>query len=317
MASGRVGLARPHGNKTQGGNAMAVDTRKRQKKLERKRAKEKAKRRELARQNAGGMATRLEAASATPIRHCCAMSDVWDEGIGEVLISRRLNNGNVAFSVFLVDMYCLGVKDAFANIVPRDAYQEDLYDKLADRSELIPLVPAAARKLVEGAVRYADDLGFSPHPDYHKAKAIFGDISAASCDEEFRYGKDGKPMFVNGPFDDPARCRHILKTLRDRLGPDGFHYILGNLEEGELRDYLGLSDEDELRLVDEDDGEDEEEPGAMSDACVGRSTLPPPEPCREPVQPKMLTQESNTAPGPNADRLAETSVIGKSWWKFW
>ena len=169
-------------------------------------------------------------------------SDVWEQGIGEVLISRRLNDGNVAFSVFFVDMYCLGVKDAFANIVPRKAYKENLYDKAARRSPWIPLEPEAARKLVEGAVQYADDLGFSPHADYHKAKAIFGDISAEPCDGEFRYGKDGKPMFVNGPFDDPARCRHILKTLRERLGPDEYHYILGNLEKDELRDYLGLSE---------------------------------------------------------------------------
>ena len=62
-----------------------------------------------------------------PPRSCTApaMSDRSDEGIGEVLVSRRLNNGNVAFSVFLVDMYCLGVKDAFADIRAAGSVQRE------------------------------------------------------------------------------------------------------------------------------------------------------------------------------------------------
>ncbi len=237
---------------------MAVDARKRQKKLEKKRAKEKAKRRELSRRRAGGMASCLEAVSAAPILHSCAAADVWDDGIGEVLISRRLNNGNVAFSVFLVDMYCLGVKNAMAEIAPRETYQENLYNKVARRTDWIPLQPEAARKLVEGAVRYAADLGFSPHADYHKAKAIFGDISAESCREEFRYGKDGQPLFVNGPFDDSARCRYIIKTLTDRLGPDGYRCVL---HVSEPEDVLRLTGGDEvlgdLSLLDDDELDDE------------------------------------------------------------
>jgi hypothetical protein len=239
---------------------MAIDARKRQKKLERKRAKEKAKRRQLAVRRSGGMASRLQAVAAAPILHCCAMADLWDAGIGEVLIGRRLNNGNVAFGVFLVDMYCLGVKNAFANILPLEEYQDRLYDRLADRSEMIPLKPEAARKLVEGAVQYAADLGFSPHADYYKAKAIFGDISAESCHEEFRYGQDGQPVFANGPFDDMARCHYIINTLTDRLGPDGFRCVLRLDNFGDTDNFGDIDDmmeEDDLEghftLVDEDE----------------------------------------------------------------
>ena len=41
--------------------------------------------------------------------------------------------------------------------------------------------PAYARKLVEGAMADARDLGFDPHVDYRIAKAIFGDVDAAAC----------------------------------------------------------------------------------------------------------------------------------------
>ncbi len=60
---------------------MAIDPRKRQKKIERRKAKQQAERRQLARREAGGFPARLMAASSCPILHCCASSDIWCEGI--------------------------------------------------------------------------------------------------------------------------------------------------------------------------------------------------------------------------------------------
>ncbi len=205
---------------------MAVDPRKRQKKLERRKAKQKAERRQLARREAGGMPVRFEWASTAPILHCVKGASLGEFGIGPVLISRQLRDGTVAFVEFLLDVYCLGVKDVIMSIAPRGQYQRRMYDELAERDTLIPLKPECARKLVEGAVRYALDLGIEPHPDFRTARRIFGDIQSAACTEEFEYGKDGKPFFVAGPHDGPARCRNILHTLEDRCGPDGYHYII-------------------------------------------------------------------------------------------
>ncbi len=210
---------------------MAIDPRKRQKKLEWRKAKQKAERRELARRESRGLAARLEDAAAAPVLHCCTTADLWEQGIGNVLLSRLTANGQVAFAAFLVDMYCLGGKDAFWNILPRGQYQRELYDKMAARSGMTAMKPECARKLVEGAVRYASDFGLPPHPDYHAAKLIFGDIAAETCTEEFTYGKDGKPYFIAGPYDGPSRCQQILRTLESHCGPQGHHFIVPATEE--------------------------------------------------------------------------------------
>jgi hypothetical protein len=209
-----------------GGTVMPIDPRKRQKKLERRKAKQKAERRELARRQSGGMPARLSEAAAAPILHCVAASTVWDQGMGHVVVSRLLRNGNVAFASFLIDMYCLGVKDVFMNFIPRPLYEQRLYDKLSRQYKLVQLKPECARKLVEGAVQYALDLGFSPHADYRTARLIFGDIDATACSEQYEYGKDGKPLFFSGPHDSPARCKYIAQTLNERCGPDGHHFII-------------------------------------------------------------------------------------------
>jgi hypothetical protein len=205
---------------------MALDPRKRQKKIEKRKAKQRDKHRELAMRRPQSISDRLAITASAPILHCYAMAEIWQEGIGQVFLSRQLNNGQVAFASFLVDIYCLGVKDAVSHIAPQPLYKEEFFDKMARQSDLIKFKPECARKLVEGAVQYAHDLGLTPHPDYHKAKKIFGDISAADCSTIFEYGQDGKPFFISGPDDDPARCRYIINTLRTTCGDDGFHYVL-------------------------------------------------------------------------------------------
>jgi hypothetical protein len=206
---------------------MSVDPRKRQKKLERRKAKQKAERRELAQRGPQDLAARLGRTAVAPILHCRLTDGTWETGMGQVLVSRQLSNGNVAFAVFLIDVYCLGVKNVMADIVSRTKYDLDLYAKLADRYTLLPISPESARKLVEGAVEYARDLGFAPHTDYHAAKMIFGDISVEASAEEYRFGKDGKPFFISGPHDSPSRCDEILRRLRSRCGEDGHHFLVG------------------------------------------------------------------------------------------
>ena len=38
---------------------------------------------------------------------------IWREGIGNVVVSRRSARGDVVYVNFLVDTYCLGVKDLY------------------------------------------------------------------------------------------------------------------------------------------------------------------------------------------------------------
>ena len=158
--------------------------------------------------------------------------------------------------LFLVDRYCLGVKDCFGRLLVRaeyDAFCRDLDDKV----EMEDYTPANVRKLVEGAVDYARNLGLEPHPDYHRVKSIFGDIDARESRLGFEFGSEGKPLFINGPHDGPERCRRILSILQHSCGPDGYHFIMGI---GGPTGIRALDDEDEFDDEDLDDEEDDGQP---------------------------------------------------------
>lgn len=205
---------------------MVLNPRQRQKKTERRNAKQKARRKDLVPHQKGSLTAQLSDAARNPIVHCCANSTLWEQGIGYVLLSRSIGSGSVAFAAFLVDVYCLGVKDVMFDISTRRQYELQIYDKLMGQHLVTKLKPECARKLVEGAVDFAHDAGLYPHPDYHKGKTLFGDIDATACGERFEFGQDGKPFFVAGPYDNPGRCQQILRLLTERYGEDGFHCLL-------------------------------------------------------------------------------------------
>ena len=152
---------------------------------------------------------------------------LFDSGCGYLVVTRFKADGRVEAGFFLLDVFCLGVKDAgFHRFSCVADYQESLLDRFFHDEDPVRMTPAAARKLAEDAVSYARGLGFSPGVDYKKASRVFGGITTADCDEEFVFGKDDKPFYIQGPSDPPARAERILRALEARCGEGGYHYIV-------------------------------------------------------------------------------------------
>lgn len=158
-------------------------------------------------------------------------------GLGYVVVTRG-RGGTRDIGVFMVDRLCLGVKNAkFAK-----DYDDDQLDELLGRffeQGVEERDGAWCRKFVEGAVDYARALGFAPHGDYKKASRVFGGIKASDCAEAFAYGKDGKPFYIQGPFEDDRAAQRIMRRLRARCGEDGFHFLCAERNSGVDLDEAG------------------------------------------------------------------------------
>ncbi|MFY9222790.1 MAG: hypothetical protein WAQ98_08985, partial [Blastocatellia bacterium] len=58
--------------------------------------------------------TNLKASSIdAPIYECLMPQDLFESGIGHIVVSRKLENENILIAMFLLDIFCLGVKDTF------------------------------------------------------------------------------------------------------------------------------------------------------------------------------------------------------------
>jgi hypothetical protein len=233
---------------------MALDPKKRQKKLAKRKAQRKEKAKKLTVQQQQQLAyqtNRFAIAARYPLHQCLSNIAVFAGGMGTVVVSRTAPNGDIVMGVFLLDTFCLGVKSAFARVLLPHEYDEMIAQMR--QGEMLQVVePSYARKLVEESIVYAATLGFKPDPDYHTAKEIFGDIDASECTDQFTFGKDGKPFYMSGPLDSPLKRRQIVTTLEKNVGVGNFDYMVHTDNMG-----LDFADFDDY---DDDDDEENDEP---------------------------------------------------------
>ena len=174
---------------------------------------------------AGATAPQIAAAAHSPIHESLVPAKLFKQGIGNLVFSRLLPDGRIALGAFLLDVFCLGVKNAFVAVVSRTEYARRR-SNWSTAESLQPMDPACFRKLVEGGVAYAHDLGFSPHADYALASQIFGDVQSTACSTRFEYGHDGKPFYISGPHETETQVQTILDQLQRRVGTGNFDFLV-------------------------------------------------------------------------------------------
>jgi hypothetical protein len=199
----------------------------RQKKIAKQKAKHQAKRSFLAQRSSADPTVRLQHAEKWPVVRALVAEELWDEGIGYLLIAREEPDGQLVFASFLVDVYCLGVKDAFWRPGTRKEFQE-LVRQMDEMRTMVPIAPECLAKIVKGAVDYARPFGFSPHPDYHHASKLLEGIDPAACPETFEFGREGRPFYFRGPNESVAQAQAIATRVRAAGGD----YII-QMEPGE------------------------------------------------------------------------------------
>lgn len=142
-------------------------------------------------------------------------------GLVFVLVARRAGARKVSVCGYLLDVYCLGVKNALGptRLAERElaALVRSYFSAWASPPVAAPI--ELARHLVFGAVEYARALGFAPHRDFEPARGHLGPWHGQSA---IRFGRNGTPFYTQGPFDD---AQPVLRTLEEAVGPGNYHFI--------------------------------------------------------------------------------------------
>ena len=151
-----------------------------------------------------------------------AGDDEGDSGFAQIFVT-RLDHNRYIFCSYLVDYWCLGVKDALGpRKLDRSKYKafiQKAYGRFAAGYQEITL--EEAQSIVWGGVDYAAKLGFKPHKDFEKAKDHLGKRPETLIEIEF--GRNGKPFYFSGPYDNADR---IVATLRRTVGEGNFEYMV-------------------------------------------------------------------------------------------
>jgi len=170
----------------------------------------------------------LQNARRYPIHGCWTMQGWQESGITPIIIARQQDDGQVLFASYLVDLYCLGIKDVFVNTnYTQKRFEKSLPELCAQEPEAISV--ELAHEIVYGALEYARKYGFEPHIDFTRLHAdqVLDPPEVHPRTNKVKFGKDGKPLFAPGPYDNERKIKRILQTLEQTAGKGNFHYIIG------------------------------------------------------------------------------------------
>lgn len=204
---------------------MARNTARHQKKLMKKRRKDKLRKKKQAGSIPFELISpnkKIRMARKFPFYECLINPSWQDAGLATVLISRQQPDNNLVFGVFLVDVFCLGLKNTFCNAdFAISRYQTDLLGKIYREEKPVQCPIPLAHHVVYGGIAYAEQFGFKPQKDFKLSQYILDSEADIEPCEDVEFGKDGKPLFISGPDDNVER---IMRQLESKVGKENFKY---------------------------------------------------------------------------------------------
>jgi hypothetical protein len=170
----------------------------------------------------------LQRAREYPILGCWVIKGWQEGGITNVIIARQQESDKVIFAACLVDLYCLGIKDAYANAdMSLRKFQSELPKMCNGEPE--PCSVELAHEIIYGGMEYAERYGFKPHLDFTRqfCDQVLDPPETHPRTNNVTFGKDGKPFFVAGPYDDERKTNSVINTLMRTAGEGNFDYLAG------------------------------------------------------------------------------------------
>jgi hypothetical protein len=181
--------------------------------------KREHKKRERARGQSGSQYRLIGAAGE--VVACCVNKGWAEEGKASISLLRRIPGGGHAMGAFLVDLWCMGLKEAWGRL---DATYEEFREGVLDRAEpelsFEPIAIETARRLVAGGIRFAEQNGFRLPPRHERWTALLGEIGDPAKADLSDFGVDGKLRY-EGSLEDLKR-RLIGCRVEDVIGDDDF-----------------------------------------------------------------------------------------------
>lgn len=143
-------------------------------------------------------------------------------GLAGVAVARqRQHRSQVTVAGYLVDTYCLGVKDAVGPIILDELELKSWRQRFFAAFDSIELEApiALGRQLVWGAVAFAEILGQSSHSDFDAVRDHLGPPREPAA---IGFGRHGMPFYVAGPYDDVDR---VMADLDASVGDGNYHFV--------------------------------------------------------------------------------------------
>lgn len=197
-------------------------------------------------------------ARSLPVYKCYVNKDWETAHMAQVLVMRRHVNGNITAGIYLIDLWCLGVKDTtyFFNLTQAEILERfgDGFDKMFSEEEY-----GLVHNIVYAGHDFALDYGIKPHADFAVTKFILEEDDDSIELVEIEVGDNDKPhLFVQ----QPGQFSEALAKLKKNAGEGNYFYTIA-----------GEDDRDEETDEDDEYPEEDERAIRLDEIEIGELTV--------------------------------------------
>ena len=173
----------------------------------------------------------MQKGRSLPIDSCWILEDWQDVGETTVLIARRHASGKYTIGLYLVDTFCLGLKDTFYKFNVSSQEYDDLLDQISIGGNYIQVSYNEAHNLIFGAIAFAEEAGIKPSPEFALTQYLLEEDTEDVPLIEYEFGKNGKHFLV---AKNNLELNTYLPLLEKNLPEEEYDFIFPDeLEEDE------------------------------------------------------------------------------------
>ncbi len=181
-------------------------------------------------------------ARTLPLYECRINSDWKESGLANIIVARCHSNGNVTACSYLVDTYCLGVKDSVFFFSRSAQEYQELIEYYNEQFQFDKVDYALVHNIILAAEEYAEELGFMPCKIYQQTTRFMLDEDNDDIElMEIECGIDGQPALIFTGEEDVATINRLKARLEAKVGAGNYTCIFSSDEDEPFGD---LSDEE-------------------------------------------------------------------------
>lgn len=160
----------------------------------------------------------------------CLISNNWQKlKMAEIVIARKHSNGNITYGVYLVDLYCTGIRDTFYSFNITQKNYEDMLKRMGNNIDFVPCSYNLAHNIIFGSVEFAEHFGFEPETNFSVTEYILEEDNDNIPLLDIHFGYKGKPTILLFKDNDSEAD---INTLRSNAGEG--NYTVLNIEENSM-----------------------------------------------------------------------------------
>jgi hypothetical protein len=143
--------------------------------------------------------------------------------MASITISKTMPSGKFVIGLYMIDMFCLGVKNTLFKFALDSFGYDEFIQKINAQSEIVKCDLGEAHNIIFGAIDFAAENGFKPQKDFSITQYILDENLIDDRIDEIEFGRNGRPFYFAGPYDNTM---YIIETLEKNVGEGNFDVVL-------------------------------------------------------------------------------------------